>query len=133
MKSANYLGFSPRESQAKPEVTIWATAAPAGVWQSDTQVVPQARCHPHCNTDPNHGSDFGDPVSYSFAPRENPPAGYHYIYANPRFGSTWGDGWPFEVWNPFQSDEGGATLTGWARSAVAYFTVLLDRFAVPNN
>jgi hypothetical protein len=103
---------------------------PAGVWQSETQVLPTAGCHPHCHTE-NDGSGFGDPYSFSFSPRETPPDGYTYRYANPHFVSMWGGGCPFEVWNPFQTNAGGATLTAWARSVPCYFTVALDRFAVP--
>lgn len=104
---------------------------PAGVWQSDTQTLPTAGCHPHCNTNQASGHDFGDPYSFAFSPRETAPEGYSYRYASPRFVSQWGNGCPFEVWNPFQSTSGGATLTAWARSEPCYFTVALDRFAVP--
>lgn len=106
-----------------------ADKEPAGVWQSETQVLPTAGCNPHCHT-PNDGSGFGDPYNFSFSPHETPPSGYSYRYANPRFVSQWGNGCVFEVWNPFQVNDGGATLTAWARSEPCYFTVALDRFAV---
>jgi len=107
-----------------------ADSIPAGVWQSEAQKVPQAGCHPHCHLPPPYDSGFGDPVGFSFSPHETPPKDYIYRYANPRFVSQWGNGCPFEVWNPFQSTEGGATLNAWARSEPCYFTVALDRFAV---
>lgn len=120
---------------AKTKITVSPFAVPAdkepaGVWQSDTQVLPTAGCHPHCKSDQGAGRDFGDPYTFTFSPRETAPKGYTYRYANPRFVSQWGNGCVFEVWNPFQSNEGGATLNAWARSEPCYFTVALDRFAV---
>jgi hypothetical protein len=126
---AAHSGAQARSSVAMSPFAVPADKESAGVWQSETQVLPTARCHPHCHLN-NDGSGLGDPYNFSFSPHETPPSGYTYRYANPRFVSQWGNGCPFEVWNPFQANDGGATLTAWARSEPCYFTVALDRFAV---